>query len=136
MTTLTHQINAYLEYCSTRKHLNQKTIKAYRIDLHQYALFVSDSTDYFSKNTVDSFLTHLHKQYKTKTIPFHSIQTFLSTLYTQKEQASSPYQMHCPFAIAPLQCLLKYILHTLQLIYFPGNNQFQLARRLPKPLNQ
>ena len=137
MTTLTHQINAYLEYCSTRKHLNQKTIKAYRIDLHQYALFVSDSTDYFSKNTVDSFLTHLHKQYKTKTIkrktaslkaffphleyldllsenpfskldlrfreakllpktiPFHSIQTFLSTLYTQKEQASSPYQMHC-----------------------------------------
>lgn len=30
-----------------------------------------------------------------KTIPFHTIQTFLSTLYTQKEQAESQYQLRC-----------------------------------------
>ena len=30
-----------------------------------------------------------------KTIPFHSIQTFLSTLYIQKEQAASAYQFRC-----------------------------------------
>lgn len=30
-----------------------------------------------------------------KTIPFHSIQTFLSTLYTQKEQAVSEYHQKC-----------------------------------------
>lgn len=30
-----------------------------------------------------------------KTIPFHSIQTFLSTLYAQKELAESEYQLHC-----------------------------------------
>lgn len=30
-----------------------------------------------------------------KTIPFHSIQTFLSTLYAQKEQAKTPYQLRC-----------------------------------------
>ena len=30
-----------------------------------------------------------------KTIPFHSIQTFLSTLYTQKELAESEYQLRC-----------------------------------------
>lgn len=30
-----------------------------------------------------------------KTIPFHSIQTFLSTLYAQKEQAKSEYQFRC-----------------------------------------
>ena len=30
-----------------------------------------------------------------KTIPFHSIQTFLSTLYEQKELAESEYQLHC-----------------------------------------
>ena len=30
-----------------------------------------------------------------KTIPFHSIQTFLSTLYAQKELAGSEYQLHC-----------------------------------------
>ena len=30
-----------------------------------------------------------------KTIPFHSIQTFLSTFYAQKEQAKSEYQLRC-----------------------------------------
>lgn len=30
-----------------------------------------------------------------KTIPFHSIQAFLSTLYAQKEQAETEYQLHC-----------------------------------------
>ena len=30
-----------------------------------------------------------------KTIPFHSIEAFLSTLYAQKEQASSQYQARC-----------------------------------------
>lgn len=30
-----------------------------------------------------------------KTIPFHSIQTFLSTLYAQKELAESEYQIRC-----------------------------------------
>jgi len=30
-----------------------------------------------------------------KTIPFHTIQTFLSTLYAQKEQAESEYQLRC-----------------------------------------
>ena len=30
-----------------------------------------------------------------KTIPFHSIQTFLSTLYAQKEEAKSQYQLRC-----------------------------------------
>ncbi len=30
-----------------------------------------------------------------KTIPFHSIQTFLSILYAQKEQAKSEYQLRC-----------------------------------------
>ncbi len=30
-----------------------------------------------------------------KTIPFHTIQTFLSTLYVQKEMAESEYQLRC-----------------------------------------
>jgi integrase/recombinase XerD len=30
-----------------------------------------------------------------KTIPFHTIQTFLSSLYVQKEQAESEYQLRC-----------------------------------------
>lgn len=137
MNTLNNQIAEYLTYCECRKHLDTKTLKAYRIDLKQYELFCSNLTDYTSRITVDNFITELHKQYKTKTIkrkiaslkaffhymeyrellaenpfarldtrfreaqllpktiPFHSIQAFLSTMYACKEQARSEYQLHC-----------------------------------------
>lgn len=137
MDTLDSYISDYIEYCQYRKRLDWKTLKAYRIDLHQYELFCSTLTDYLSKVTVDNFITELHKHYKPKTakrkiaslkaffhymeyrellsenpfakldirfreakllpktIPFHNIQTFLATLYAQKEQASSEYQLRC-----------------------------------------
>lgn len=137
MNTINIQITDYLEYCQCRRHLDAKTLKAYRIDLRQYALFCSVSADYASKTTIDSFLTQLHKQYKPKTIkrkiaslkaffhymeyreqicenpfskldirfreaqllpktiPFHSIQAFLSVLYAQKQEARTEYQLRC-----------------------------------------
>ncbi|MFT3982442.1 MAG: tyrosine-type recombinase/integrase [Lachnospiraceae bacterium] len=137
MNTLNYYIKEYMEYCRCRKHLDKKTLKAYKTDLKQYELFVSSSNDYFAKNTVDNFLTTLHKQYQPKTIkrkvaslnaffhylvykevlsenpidkldirfreakllpktiPFHTIEIFLSTLYTRKEQAETSYQLLC-----------------------------------------
>lgn len=136
MNNLNEYIEEYIEYCKFRKRLDKKTLKAYSIDLKQYADFSSDSS-YMSKNTLDQFITILHKQYKPKTvkrkiaslkaffhymeyqelidenpfakldihfrepkllpktIPFHSIQKFLSTLYKEKELAASEYQLHC-----------------------------------------
>ena len=137
MNTLNKYICEYLEYCEIRKRLDSKTIKAYRIDLNQYFLFSTTFPQYLSKNTVDSFITNLHKQYKTKTIkrkiaslkaffhyleyqeilnenpfskldirfreekllpktiPFYSIQIFLSTMYAQKELTSTTFQQLC-----------------------------------------
>lgn len=137
MNTLDNYIAEYMEYCEYRKRLDPKTLKAYRIDLKQYENYCFALPDPFSKNTVDHFITSLHRQYKPKTvrrkiaslkaffhhmeyretldenpfskldlrfrearllpktIPFHSIQTFLSTLYAQKGQAASEYQLRC-----------------------------------------
>lgn len=137
MNNLNDLIREYLEYCTYRKRLDPKTLKAYRIDLGQYEDFCVSASACFSKDVVDSFITCLHKQYKPKTvkrkiaslkaffhhmeyrevikenpfkkldirfreakllpktIPFHSIQTFLSTLYTQKGNAGSEYQHRC-----------------------------------------
>lgn len=137
MNTLNHYTNEYLEYCKYRKRLDPKSLKAYRIDLKQYDDFVPSLSEGLSKDTVDRFITSLHKQYKPKsvkrkiaslkaffhyleykelleenpftrldirfreakllpkTIPFHSIQDFLSALYKQKEQAASEYHMRC-----------------------------------------
>lgn len=137
MNILKNYIVEYLEYCKLRKRLDTKTLKAYQIDLNQYLNFSSSYPECISKQVVDNFITHLHKQYKPKTvkrkiaslkaffhhleykellqnnpfanleirfrepkllpktIPFHSIQAFLLTMYKQKEAVASEYQLRC-----------------------------------------
>lgn len=137
MSTLENYIAEYLEYCECRKRLDVKSLKAYKIDLKQYNNFSSKLQGCLSLNTVDLFITDLHKRYKPKTIkrkiaslkaffhyleykdlleenpfskldthfreakllpktiPFHSIQKFLSVLYEQKLHAGSAYQLRC-----------------------------------------
>lgn len=68
MNTLDNYIAEYLEYCEYRKRLDAKSIKAYRIDLKQFYNFCNGSDDFLSRNTVDLFITSLHRQYKPKTI--------------------------------------------------------------------
>lgn len=68
MNTLNNYITEYIDYCKYRKRLDHKTLKAYKIDLEQYELFCFDMSDSFSKNTVDMFITDLHKKYKPKTV--------------------------------------------------------------------
>lgn len=57
-----------MEYCKYRKRLDPKTVKAYKIDLSQYRDFSQNLNDCLSRNTLDTFITHLHKTYKPKTI--------------------------------------------------------------------
>lgn len=56
----------YLEYCKYRKELDDKTLKAYRIDLRQYFEFVQ--SDQPQKSQIEEYITNLHKTYKQKTI--------------------------------------------------------------------
>ena len=139
MNTLNDYTSTYLEHCKFRKRLDAKTLKAYTIDLKQYADFCTflPSPNYQSRNTIEQFITFLHKQYKPKTvkrklatlkaffhyleyidvlpvnpfskvdvrfrepkllprtIPAHTIQEFLNTLYMQKEQSVTSYQKNC-----------------------------------------
>lgn len=68
MNTLDNYIAEYLEYCEYRKRLDAKSIKAYRIDLKQFHNFTNISDDFRSRDTVDLFITFLHRQYKPKTV--------------------------------------------------------------------
>lgn len=137
MNTLNNYIQEYLEYSEYRKRLDQKTLKAYRIDLKQYEDYMTIDSDFTQKVVLDAYITALHKKYKPKTIkrkiaslkafyhyltyqeillenpldkldlrfreakllpktiPFHSIQALLTTLYTQKELARTEYQLRC-----------------------------------------
>ncbi len=68
MSNLTNYVSEYLEYCQYRKHLDSKTLKAYRTDLKQYQLFTESIPDFFANSTVDMYITDLHKKYSSKTI--------------------------------------------------------------------
>ena len=70
MNTLNDYIQTYLENCKYRKRLDVKTLKAYTIDLKQYMNYCTSfpTNDYYSRNTMEQFITFLHKQYKPKTV--------------------------------------------------------------------
>lgn len=57
----------YLAYCEYQKKLNEKTIKAYRIDLNQFRKFMDELNNEISKSDIGNYITHLHKHFKPKT---------------------------------------------------------------------
>lgn len=135
MDTLKTCINNYLEYCNLQKCLDEKTLKAYRIDLRQFSeqIPISNIAEITSK-TLEQYIARLHEQYRPKTvkrkiasvkalfhyleyrdvidhnpfgkilihfrepvilpktIPLHTVETFLATIYRQREYAKTAYQ--------------------------------------------
>lgn len=125
----------YLEYCHSQKCLDEKTLKAYRIDLRQFFEQNPNTgiTEITSKS-LEQYIARLHEQYKPKTvkrkiasikaffhyleyreiidinpfnkvlihfrepvilpktIPLHTIELFLTTIYRQRKNARTPYQ--------------------------------------------
>lgn len=58
----------YLEYCKSQKRLDNKTIKAYRIDLKQFTTFFDNTDiDTLSVNNIENFIGYLHENFKPKT---------------------------------------------------------------------
>ena len=59
----------YLEYCRTQKCLDEKTLKAYRIDLRQFSEEPSlEKIIEITTNDLEDYIARLHQQYKPKTV--------------------------------------------------------------------
>lgn len=84
------QVRPYLEYCKYRKELDDKTIKAYRIDLQQFFDFTQ--LDDPQKRHIEDYITNLHKTYKQKTIKrkLASVKAFYNYLEEEEFIAESP----------------------------------------------
>lgn len=69
MDTLQMLQNQYLDYCQYQKRLDDKTLKAYRIDLTQFIkqLAVNDILS-VTPNIMEDFIANLHQFYKPKTV--------------------------------------------------------------------
>lgn len=69
MNTLVPITEKYLEYCKLQKRLDNKTIKAYRIDLQQFATFFCNTDIYtLSVTDLENFIGYLHQNFKPKTV--------------------------------------------------------------------
>lgn len=65
---LKEEIDKYLNYCKFQKELNDKTIKAYRVDLEQFAAFIEGNEANLDKDKINSYLIYIHGTYKQKTV--------------------------------------------------------------------
>lgn len=134
MDKLSTFITEYLKICESIKKLDNKTIKAYRIDLLQFHTFMLSQNDFTDKTALNSYISLLHQKYRPKTakrkiaalkaffhyliceevldcnpfdrlsvkfrepqilprtIPDPVIESFLSTMYQQKQLARTTYQ--------------------------------------------
>ena len=135
MSNVEIYIKNYLEYCKTQKCLDDKTLKAYRIDLRQFSEQNSNTNiTEITFEILEQYITKLHEQYKPKTvkrkiasvkalfhyldykgiinhnpfnkilihfrepvilpktIPLHTVETLLRTIYKENENAKTTYQ--------------------------------------------
>ena len=89
---LCKSIQIYLEYCQFRKRLDGKTLKAYRIDLAQYQLFIGAQD--VSKEMIEKYLATLHQKYKPKTVKrkIASIKAFYNFLEDEAVLSENPFR--------------------------------------------
>lgn len=69
MDNLQTQLENYLHYCTYQKRLDEKTLKAYRIDLNQFILQIPniDISD-ITINQLEKYIAGLHLVYKPKSV--------------------------------------------------------------------
>lgn len=68
MHSLTREIDDYLSVCKIQRGLDPKTLKAYRIDLKQYAAFAKAEEQPLSRATIMRYLEALSFAYAPKTV--------------------------------------------------------------------
>jgi integrase/recombinase XerD len=76
------QIRSYLHICQYRKNLDEKTVKAYRIDLRQYSAFLAENLLEISKESISMYIMDMNRRFKPRSVKrkIASIKAFLNYL--------------------------------------------------------
>ncbi len=166
MKTLQDTINEYLIFCKNQKRLDHKTLKAYQIDLRQFATNYSNIVVCdISTHILEDFIINLHETYKPKTvkrkiaslkallhymmykeiidinpfdkiqikfrepillpktIPLHTIETLLTTMYQHYSNAKTTIQKrHILRDITVIEILFATGIRISELCHLSPNN--------------
>lgn len=122
-TILTTQIDNYLTFCQSQKRLDDKTLKAYKIDLTQFSTHIGlQSVSEISIEVLENFISFLHQTYKPKTAKrkIASIKAFFHYLEYKDIISLNPFnKMQIKFrepVILPKTiplCIIEQLLKTL-----------------------
>lgn len=120
MNTLNESIKNYMQYCSCRKRLDSKSIRAYRIDLAQYATYMQKyKLDFCDKKHIGEYIEHLHSLYAPRTVKrkVACLRAFYHYLMCEESIRENPFhKLDISFKIP--QQLPRYIpIHTIQTFY-------------------
>ncbi len=94
MSNLNEQINSYLEYCQYQKRLDDKSLKAYRIDLKQFSeQFMTAEILDITSEMLEKYIVTLHQKYKPKTVKrkIASIKAFFHYLEYREYIEKNPF---------------------------------------------
>lgn len=126
MFDLSNQILDFLEYCKNRKALNNKTIKAYSIDLKQFESF---SKNHYDKETICNYISFLHNTFKPKTIKrkIATLKAFTHYLMIEDIIEINPFNKIETSFREPVMLPKTIPLNIIQLILFTAYSELQTA---------
>lgn len=130
MNNLQSHISTYLNYRGTQKRLNEKTLKAYQIDLRQFseASLSIDITE-ITRDTIENYIAYLHQNYKPKTVKrkIASLKAFFHYLEYKEILEKNPFNK-IQIRFREPHTLPKTIpLHTLEKLLEAIYNQRKIA---------
>ncbi len=116
-------LEKYLVYCSEQKRLDEKTVRAYGIDLRQFFQMYEDKgVDEINRTDIEEYIRTLHRRFKPRTVKrkVASVKAFFGYLEYQNRIGRTPwYKLYTRFRepqilprVIPLQkieCLLRNI---------------------------
>lgn len=166
MNEVEKHVTAYLDYCRDQKCLDEKTRKAYRIDLKQFCDRIPcQDVAGMTQDVLEGYIGKLHREYKPKTvkrkiaslkaffhyleyrdiveknpfdriqvkfrapavlpktIPLHTVESFLSVIYKQIDSAKTVYQKYNAIRdAAVIELLFATGMRISELCELPGKN--------------
>lgn len=85
-------LNSFLRNCSNQKNLDAKTVKAYKIDLNQFLVFLGDTNE-ITKNYVMDYISYLNSCFMPRTVKrkLASLKVFCNYLYDEALIKDNPF---------------------------------------------
>lgn len=87
------QIHSYLRICRYQKNLDEKTVKAYRIDLRQFSEFLRENQLDISRESISAYIMDMNRRFKPHSVKrkIASIKAFLNYLEDEGVIETNPF---------------------------------------------